>query len=117
MVDGKLKDRAALVTGAGSGIGKAISVTFAREGARIMAADINEDSVRAVAAQIEDAGGVARAIRTDTTSEADVQAAIAATVAAYGTLDITVNNAGIGGMQYTYDQQINVNQHGVYYGC
>jgi NAD(P)-dependent dehydrogenase (short-subunit alcohol dehydrogenase family) len=117
MADGRLKDRAALITGAGSGIGKAISVTFAREGARIMAADINEDSARAVAAQIEDAGGVAQAIRTDTTSEADVQVAIAATVAAYGKLDITVNNAGIGGMQYSYDQQINVNQHGVYYGC
>ncbi|HUF54824.1 MAG TPA: glucose 1-dehydrogenase [Dehalococcoidia bacterium] len=117
MPEGRLKDKTALVTGAGSGIGKAISVTFGREGANVVASDINEEAARATAAQIEDAGGSARAIRTDTTSEEDVKAAIQSTADAYGGLDIMVNNAGIGGPQYTWEQIISVNERGVYYGC
>lgn len=117
MAEGRLQGKSALVTGAGSGIGKAIATTFAREGARIMASDVNEETAKAVAAQIEDAGGEAQSIRTDTTKEEDVKAAIAATVAAFGSLDVMVNNAGIGGMQYTWDQITAVNQDGVYYGC
>lgn len=117
MAEGRLQGKAALVTGAGSGIGRAIATTFAREGARVMASDINEETARSVAAQIEDAGGEAQSIRTDTTSEEDVKAAIAATVQAFGSLDVMVNNAGIGGMQYSWEQIINVNQNGVYYGC
>lgn len=113
----RLENKTALVTGAGSGIGRAIAVTFAREGARVMAADINEDTAKQVAAQIEDSGGEASSIRTDTTSEDDVKAVIAATADAWGRVDIVVNNAGIGGGQYTYEQVIAVNEHGVYYGC
>jgi NAD(P)-dependent dehydrogenase (short-subunit alcohol dehydrogenase family) len=113
----RLEGKNALVTGAGSGIGKAIATVFGREGARVMASDINEESAQAVAAQIEDSGGEARSIRTDTTSEEDVQAAIQATVEAWGQVDIVVNNAGIGGPQYTWEQVIAVNEHGVYYGC
>jgi NAD(P)-dependent dehydrogenase (short-subunit alcohol dehydrogenase family) len=114
---GRLDGKTALVTGAGSGIGKAISVVFAREGAKVMAADINEDAAKAVAAQIEDSGGEAKSLRTDTTSEEDVKAAIKSVVDAWGRLDITVNNAGIGGPQYTWEQLLAVNQNGVYYGC
>lgn len=117
MAEGRLQGKNALVTGAGSGIGKAIATTFAREGARIMASDVNEDTAKAVAATIEDSGGEAKWIRIDTTSEEDVKAAISATVAAFGQLDVMVNNAGIGGMQYTWDQITAVNQNGVYYGC
>jgi NAD(P)-dependent dehydrogenase (short-subunit alcohol dehydrogenase family) len=113
----KLKGKSALVTGAGSGIGKAIALVFAGEGARVMASDINEDSARQVAAQIEDSGGEARHLRTDTTNEEDVKAAIQATAEAWGRVDIIVNNAGIGGPQYSYEQVIAVNEHGVYYGC
>ena len=115
--NGRLDGRTALVTGAGSGIGKAISTVFGREGALVMASDINEESAAAVAAQIEDAGGQARSMRTDTTSEEDVKGAIGAVVDAWGSLDITVNNAGIGGPQYTWEQVIAVNETGVYYGC
>ena len=114
---GRLEGKTALVTGAGSGIGKAISTVFGREGARVMASDINEESAAAVAAQIEDAGGEARSLRTDTTSEEDVRGAIQAVVDAWGKLDIVVNNAGIAGPQHTWDQMIAVNETGVYYGC
>ena len=113
----RLEGKNALVTGAGSGIGRAISTVFAREGARVMATDINEESARAVAAQIEDSGGESLAMRADTTSEEDVQGAIQAVVDAWGQVDIVVNNAGIGGPQYTWEQVIAVNETGVYYGC
>jgi len=113
----RLEGKTALVTGAGSGIGKAIALTFAREGAKVMASDINEDTAKQVAAQIEDSGGEASSIRTDTTSEADVKTAVASTAEAWGRVDIVVNNAGIGGGQYSYEQVIAVNEHGVYYGC
>lgn len=113
----RLEGKTALVTGAGSGIGKAIALVFAREGAGVMASDINEDAAQAVAAQIEDSGGTARFLRTDTTSEEDVKAAVRATVETWGRLDIVVNNAGIGGQQYSWDQVIAVNESGVYYGC
>src|SRR5512145_212337 len=111
----RLEGKTALVTGAGSGIGKAIALIYAREGAKVMASDINEETARQVAAQIEDSGGEASSIRTDTTSEDDVKTAIAATAKALGRVDILVNNAGIGGQQYTYEQVIAVNEHGVYY--
>jgi NAD(P)-dependent dehydrogenase (short-subunit alcohol dehydrogenase family) len=113
----RLEGKSALVTGAGSGIGKAIASVFAREGALVMASDINEDAAGAVAAQIEDSGGQARHLRTDTSREEDVRAAIEATAGAWGRLDIMVNNAGIGGPQYSWDQVIAVNATGVYYGC
>jgi|FLYL01.1.fsa_nt_gi NAD(P)-dependent dehydrogenase (short-subunit alcohol dehydrogenase family) len=113
----RLEGKTALVTGAGSGIGKAISLLFAREGARVLASDVNEEAARAVAAQIEDFGGEARALRTDTTREEEVRSAVEAAAAAWGRLDIMVNNAGIGGPQYTYDQIMAVNERGVYYGC
>lgn len=113
----RLEGKTALITGAGSGIGKAMAVLFAGEGAKVMASDINDESARAVAAQIEDAGGEAHAWRTDTGIEEDVKAAIEATIEAWGRMDILVNNAGIGGPQYSWEQVLAVNESGVYYGC
>ena len=115
--EGRLAGKNALVTGAGSGIGKATAILFGREGARVMAADINEEGATAVAAQIEDSGGEARPLRADTRSEDEVRAAIQAVVDAWGRIDILVNNAGIGGPQYSWDQVIAVNESGVFYGC
>jgi NAD(P)-dependent dehydrogenase (short-subunit alcohol dehydrogenase family) len=115
--EGRLAGKAALVTGAGSGIGKAISLLFGREGAQVMAADINHEAARAVAAQIEDSGGESRSLRVDTSGEDDVRAAIAAVVDEWGRIDILANNAGIGGAQYSWDQIIAVNESGVFYGC
>lgn len=113
----RLQGKTTLITGAGSGIGRATAVLFAREGAKVMASDVNEDAALAVAHQIEDAGGEARPLHLDTSSEEEVKAAISAAVDAWGRLDVIVNNAGIGGLQYTWDQVVAVNQSGVFYGC
>jgi len=113
----KLEGRSALVTGAGSGIGRAIARLFAAEGAGVLVAELNEDSGRAVVGEIEKAGGRASFLRTDAARESDVEAAVAATVEAWGRLDAVVNNAGIGGPAHTWDEVIAVNLSGVYYGC
>lgn len=112
----KLRGKSALVTGAGSGIGKAIALLFAAEGAKLVLAGPTEEREQAVVRQIEDRGGVAKFVRTDASVEADVQAAIRATVEAYGRLDILVNNGGIAGL-VPWDRAIAVDLSGVYYGC
>ena len=88
----RLDNRVALVTGGASGFGKGIAETFAREGARIAIADINERAAREVAASISNQ---AVAVRCDVSRRADVDAAVQATVDAFGTVDILVNNAGM----------------------
>lgn len=84
-----------IVTGAASGIGRAAAVLFASEGARVMAADVNEAGGLESVAQIKAAGGEAVFKRTDISSEADVRAMVDATVTAFGRLDGAFNNAGI----------------------
>jgi 3-oxoacyl-[acyl-carrier protein] reductase len=87
----RLQNKIALVTGAGSGFGEGIARTFAREGAKVVIADINEKAARDVAAAI---GRDAVALRTDVSQRADVDAAVQAALD-FGGLDILVNNAGI----------------------
>ncbi len=113
----KLEGKAALITGAGSGIGRAIARLFAAEGASVLVAELNEETGMAVVGEIEAAGGRASFLRTDTSREEDVKDAIAATIETHERLDVLVNNAGIGGAAYTWDQVIAVNLAGVYYGC
>ncbi|MDD5189744.1 MAG: SDR family NAD(P)-dependent oxidoreductase, partial [Dehalococcoidales bacterium] len=91
----KLQNKVAVVTGAGSGMGKAIATLFAKEGAKVIAADMNIDSVQAVVAAISAAGGAAKAVVANVAKEADIQNMIDEAVRTYGTLDILVNNAGI----------------------
>src|SRR5205823_1992867 len=88
----RLRDKSALVTGGGSGFGKGIAETFAREGARVAVVDINEAAAKEVASGI---GPSAIALRCDVSKKADVDAAVQASVAAFGKVDILINNAGI----------------------
>jgi len=91
----KLQGKVAIVTGAASGIGKAIAQRYASEGASIVIADLNVDAASGAAAEIKAAGGDALGIAMDVTSEDGVKAGVAATVAKYGRIDILVSNAGI----------------------
>jgi 3-oxoacyl-[acyl-carrier protein] reductase len=91
----KLKDRVALITGAGSGIGQATALLFAREGARVAVVDVREEAAKATAQEIERAGGQALALRADVSLAADNQAAVEQTVARWGRLDIFYANAGV----------------------
>ncbi len=91
----RLKDKIAVITGAGSGMGRAMAILFAKEGAKVVAADVNIAATDAVVAKITAEGGSAFSIKVDVTKEQDIQNMIDKAVVAYGTLDILVNNAGI----------------------
>ncbi len=90
-----LKSKTALVTGGGSGIGRAISMTMAREGAKVAVADYNENFGRECVAQIEQAGGTAIFVKVDVTDEAQVKSMVDEAIAAFGRLDIACNNAAV----------------------
>ena len=92
----RLEGKIAAVTGGGSGMGKAISQAYAREGARVIVADLNLDAARSVAEQISAAGGEAIPMQTDVRDQAQAQAMIDAAVETYGGIDVLVNNAGVG---------------------
>ena len=91
----RLKDKVAIVTGAGSGMGAAMAKLFTAEGASVVAADLNKDRVDDVVSEITSAGGKAVAIKTDVSNESDIQDMFALAKTEYGKLDIVVNNAGI----------------------
>lgn len=91
----KLNDKVALVTGAASGLGKAIAVRYAQEGARVVVSDLDPRAADAAAAEIVAAGGKAIGVAIDVTDEDQVNAGVAATVAAFGGVDILLSNAGI----------------------
>ncbi len=91
----RLQDKIAIVTGAASGLGKEIATTFAREGARVVIADLNRDAAESAAAEIRSSHGEALAVTADVTDEAQVNAAVAEVVKIWGGVDILVSNAGI----------------------
>jgi 3-oxoacyl-[acyl-carrier protein] reductase len=86
-----LDSRVAIVTGAASGFGAEISRHYAREGAKVVVADLNEDGAKAVAAEL---GASAIAVKCDVAKRADIDKLVAATIKKFGTVDIVVNNAG-----------------------
>jgi NAD(P)-dependent dehydrogenase (short-subunit alcohol dehydrogenase family) len=98
--DGKV----VIVTGGGSGIGAAAARRFAADGASVVVSDVVLANAEAVAKEIVAARGKALAVRTDVAKEADVAALVDRAVAAYGGLDVMVNNAGVGGIQGDIDQ-------------
>jgi NAD(P)-dependent dehydrogenase (short-subunit alcohol dehydrogenase family) len=91
----KLSGKVAIVTGAASGMGKAIAELFAREGAKVVASDLNAEGVQAVVKGIEANGGTAIAVAANVAREEDVRNLVDTAVSAYGTVDILINNAGI----------------------
>jgi len=91
----QLQGKSAVITGAASGIGKEIALTYAREGAKVAIADLSKDAAEATAAQIRAAGGQAIGVAMDVSSEEQVNAGIAAVVQAFGGVDVLVSNAGI----------------------
>jgi NAD(P)-dependent dehydrogenase (short-subunit alcohol dehydrogenase family) len=90
MAEAALRDRVALIVGAGAGIGRAIAVRFAQAGAHVVCADVDEATAKETAAAVEGAGGRALARRSDVAVAADCRAAVAAALAAFGGLDILV---------------------------
>ena len=90
-----LDNKTAIVTGGGSGVGRASCLRFAAEGARVVSADIDLDRAKETVALIEAAGGVATAERCDVSQDADVEAVVTGTADRFGSLDIMFNNVGV----------------------
>lgn len=119
-----LENKVAIITGAASGIGKAAAMLFAKEGAKVVVSDIQEELGKSVVNEIKASGGNAFFFNADTSKPNDNQALVKAAVEHYGKLDIAVNNAGIGGplgmtADYPIDgwqKVIDVNLSGVFYG-
>ena len=104
----RFQDKSIIVTGAGSGIGRAAATLFAAEGGRVVVADIN-DTADATAQAIRDAGGTAEAIRIDAGNEDDVAKTVALAVERFGGLDVMFANAGIsGGMANIFDTDVSL---------
>ncbi len=120
----RLANKVAIITGAGSGMGKCSALLFASEGAKVAAGDINEAAVKETVAEITKKGGEAIAIRTDVSKGPDVERMVNETVAKFGKLDIIYNNAGIEGdsgfvanlTEEQFDKVIAINLRGVWLG-
>ena len=119
----RLAGKVALVSGAASGMGQSEATIFAREGAKVIVADILEAEGKQVADKIVSGGGQARFVKLDVTSEAEWDAAVRAAVSAFGKLDVLVNNAGISGTydadmlsSAAWDTVMGVNAKGVFLG-
>jgi len=121
----RLKDRVAVVTGAGSGIGAASAIAMAREGARVLVVDLNDGAAKKTVEQIEKAGGHGAVARADVSRAADNQAVVEQAVSRWGRLDIFFANAGVPQWktdieevdEKTFDQIFAVNVKGVWLGA
>ena len=115
----RLKDKVAIVTGSAAGMGASTARIFAREGAKVFVADVNDKDGAALA---KDIGGSARFVHLDVTSEADWAKVAEAALREFGRIDILINNAGVSGSDpdilsmATWDQQMSINAKGVFLG-
>jgi NAD(P)-dependent dehydrogenase (short-subunit alcohol dehydrogenase family) len=91
----KLQNKVTIITGAGSGMGRAMALLFAKEGAKVVVSDINLENLNKVVTEITLDGGIATAVMANVAKEQDIQNIIDTAIDTYGTLDILVNNAGI----------------------
>jgi NAD(P)-dependent dehydrogenase (short-subunit alcohol dehydrogenase family) len=121
----KLENKVAIVTGGGSGMGRATSLLFAKEGAKVVVADIVEESAKKTASDIQAAGGKATPLRVDVSQSADWQKLVRLAVDTYSKLDILINNAGIFDSfakcldisDELWDKVLAVNLKGYFMGC
>lgn len=119
-----MKDKVVIITGAGSGIGEATAILFAKEYAKVVVSDINEEAGKQVVQRIKNLGGEAVFFKADVASAAENKALVDFAVRTFGHLDIAVNNAGIGGEANKivdmslegWHRVIDVNFHSVFYG-
>jgi len=121
-MNNRLQDKACVVTGAGSGIGKATAVRFAQEGAKVLCVDINAQAVSATVEEIQQLGGTAETFAADISVAEDTHRFINSCVDRYGSIDVLVNNAGVNlpGVFHeadheTIDRTLNVNVKGTIY--
>jgi NAD(P)-dependent dehydrogenase (short-subunit alcohol dehydrogenase family) len=121
---GRVEGKVALVTGGASGIGRATALTFAREGAKLVVADMNEEGGQQTVHMITEKGGEAIFVRTDVSKAVEVQALISKAVETYGRLDCAHNNAGISGTPFMrlvdyeeeeWDRIMTINLKGVWW--
>lgn len=120
----ELKDKVALITGAASGIGESTALLFAKEGAKVVLTDIDEENGNKVLEKIKQQGGEAIFMKADTSNASDSQKSVEKAIEQFGRLEIAVNNAGIGGAQSPigeyaiedWDKVIAINLSGVFYG-
>ena len=123
----KLADRSVVITGAGSGVGRASALLFAAEGASVLVADVQDDWAAETVRLVNGTGGTAVAVHCDVTTESDVERAVATAVSHFGRLDIMFNNAGVTGMKpgqsfedhtvADFERLTNINFKGVFLGC
>jgi NAD(P)-dependent dehydrogenase (short-subunit alcohol dehydrogenase family) len=122
----RLADKVALITGGGSGIGKASCLLFAKEGAKVVAVDLKLDTAEATADEIRNAGGDAKAFAADVSKAKDAEAMVRFAEESYGKLNVVFNNAGVfhpdddsvtNTSEAIWDMVINVNLKGVFLGC
>jgi NAD(P)-dependent dehydrogenase (short-subunit alcohol dehydrogenase family) len=122
----RLSNKVALITGGGSGIGKATCLLFAREGAKVVVVDLKKETAEATAKEIRDAGGDARAFAADVSKAKDAEAMVRFAEESYGKLNVVFNNAGIfhnddnsvtNTAEDIWNLVIDINLKGVFLGC
>jgi NAD(P)-dependent dehydrogenase (short-subunit alcohol dehydrogenase family) len=122
----RLADKVALITGGGSGIGKASCLLFAKEGAKVVVVDLKLDTAEATADEVRKAGGDAKAFAADVSKAKDAEAMVRFAEESYGKLNVVFNNAGVfhpdddsvtNTSEAIWDMVINVNLKGVFLGC